>query len=116
MRPPTRSLNRVCLLGTLAGNPEFTTEPNGTRKAAFTLTTFGGGNDGARASHEAGELHRCVAWDSKGRLLARAVACMVQGGVRQLYVIGRLDYRPPRTFGRIVVEQVVSVDVATEGE
>ncbi len=88
----SRSLNKVTLIGNLGNDPEIRSTTNGSRVASFSLATSRQWTGQAGDKQEKTEWHKCIAWNSKGAMLADLVEKYVKKG-EKLYVEGRIEYR-----------------------
>jgi single-strand DNA-binding protein len=83
----SRSINKVILVGNVAGDPEVRHTAGGSKYAKFSLATNNRvkGRDGEW--QDKAQFHRCTAWEK----LADLVEEYVKKGDR-LYIEGRLEY------------------------
>ena len=111
-----KSLNRVCLLGYVGGDPETRSVNSGDLVANFSLATSESWTkDGEK--HERTEWHRIVVW----RKLAEIVQQYVKKGMR-IYVEGKLQTRKWDKDGQthyateIVIDNLIMLGSAKDKE
>ena len=104
-----KDLNKVQLIGRLAGDPETTYNDQGTARTTFTVATGRQWKDTAGQVQEETQWTRCVAWGKLGEIVAQ----YLNKGAR-LYLEGRLRTRAwddAETGERHYLTEVIADDV-----
>lgn len=85
---PSKSLNKVILLGNLTRDPELKYTPNGTAIATFSVATNRNWTTSEGQQKEEVQYHRIVAWQKLAELCGKI---LTKG--KKVYLEGRLTYR-----------------------
>lgn len=109
---PSRSLNKVTLIGNLTRDPELRYTPSGTAVCTLGLATNRYWTTDAGEKREDTEFHRLVAWNKLAELCSKL---LFKG--RKIYAEGRLQTRTwtgqdgnQRTTTEIVIDDMILLD------